>query len=189
MKPNWFVALPIPADAWLVPLLADAPGGIRRFHPHDLHITVAFLGAASPTGAQAAWQTLADLDHPPIFARLGALRPMGKRKQPSAYAVTFTEGGEVLAGLIGDWRDDALAAAGARPERRPPLPHVTVARPPRRAPPPVRDAGLAWMHAQPLVGAEVKIEDIALYTWSEDRRSTLFQKVASRPLSLFGSGG
>lgn len=182
MTPNWFIAFPVAAGDWYAPLVSGVPGGVRRFHPGDLHATLAFLGACGPAAAAAAWETLGDLDHPPVRARLGALRPMGNRKRPSAYAATFTQGRDTLAALIGARRADALAAAGARPDTRSPLPHVTVARPPRRADAPVRAAGLAWMRQQPPVDAAVRIDSLALYTWSDDRRSRLFQLVERRPL-------
>ncbi|MEL6348055.1 MAG: hypothetical protein AAFV53_33415, partial [Myxococcota bacterium] len=72
--------------------------------------------------------------------------------------------------------------AGARPVERPPLPHVTVARPPRRADRDVRAAGRAWLDAQPPIDAWVRFERIALYTWNVDRRTRLFQIVAERRL-------
>ena len=182
MKPNWFIALPVSAGDWFAPLVADAPAGVRRFHPDDLHATVAFLGACGRPAALAAWRSLDALAHPPIRARLGVVRPMGNRRRPSAFSVTFTEGNEPLSALIGAWRTEALAIAGARPATRPPLPHVTVARPPRRAADGVREAGLAWMRSRERVGVQVVIDRVALYTWSEDRRSRLFTIVEERTL-------
>lgn len=182
MKPNWFIALPISAGRWFSALVADTPRGIRRFHPEDLHVTVAFLGACGPDRAQEAWERIADRLHSPVTARFGALRPMGPAKKPSAYSLTFTEGQDALAAIVA-WRDDALAAAGARPARRPPLPHVTVARPPRRAGQAVREAGSAWMAKAQPDRAWVQIDRIALYTWSQDRKQRLFQTTAQRPLA------
>ena len=181
MKPNWFIALPVSAGRWFSPLVASTPLGIRRFHPEDLHVTVAFLGACGPERAQQAWQCIAERRHEPVTARFGTLRPMGPQKRPSAYSLTFTEGRDALAAIV-SWRDDALAAAGARPDRRPPLPHVTVARPPRRAGQAARQAGAAWMAQARPDSTRVQLDRIALYTWSTDRKQRLFQMIAQRPL-------
>ena len=184
MKPNWFIAVPITDTGWLGPLLADAPPGVRRFVPADLHMTVAFLGACAPEAAHAAWETCAGLALPSAVAsaRLGELVPMGGRRRPSAYALSVSDPAGAAAALIAAWRDPLLEAAGAPPDHRPPRPHVTVARPPRRASDAVYAQGAAWLQAQPPLSQPVVLSQVALYTWSADRRGRLFDIVAQRPL-------
>ena len=53
MQPNWFIATPIAPGRWFDRVSAP-PSGIRRFHPEDLHATVAFLGAVREEAARAA---------------------------------------------------------------------------------------------------------------------------------------
>lgn len=182
MKPNWFIAMPVPEQDWFSALVADVPRGIRRFNPEDLHVTVAFLGPCGAERARRAWESIAHQRHPPVAARIGALEPMGPKKRPSAYSLTFTEGRQALASIVA-WRDQALAAAEVRPARWPPLPHVTVARPPRRAGLAAREAGKAWMEKAQPGGALVTIDRIALYTWSQDRKQRLFYITDQRPLA------
>lgn len=48
---NWFIGVAVPPEAGWIDAAHDLPEGVRRFHPLDLHITVAFLG---PCGAAKA---------------------------------------------------------------------------------------------------------------------------------------
>jgi RNA 2',3'-cyclic 3'-phosphodiesterase len=183
MRSNWFVGFPLKAGPWFTSLVADVPSGIRVFHPQDLHLTVAFLGACGQDAALAGWDVLADRCHSPVKASLGPLRPMGNRRRPSAYSLTFSMGADALAGLIEDWRNRVLEASGGPPDERSPLPHATVARPPRRASDAVRAAGLAWLQDTAVPAVDVDIDRVALYTWSDDRKEALFQIVRSRSLN------
>ncbi|MEL6346990.1 MAG: hypothetical protein AAFV53_28005, partial [Myxococcota bacterium] len=93
MRPNWFIAIPVPALSWFSPLVAHVPRGIRRFHPEDLHLTVAFLGPVRQEDALTAWARVENgPDHRTIDARLASLRPMGNRRRPSAFAAILAEG-------------------------------------------------------------------------------------------------
>jgi 2'-5' RNA ligase len=74
-------------------------------------------------------------------------------------------------------------AALGRREKRAPKPHVTVARPSRRASSEALEAGLDWAKGVDLGGVEARLDRIALYTWSDGaRRERLFRVVAERPL-------
>ena len=94
MKPNWFVAFPVHSGPWFSPLFTGLPRGIRQFHPVDLHITVAFLGAVSEEAAQAGFQALPEDLGGAVSATLGRMRGMGNRRRPSAYALTLEVGRE-----------------------------------------------------------------------------------------------
>jgi 2'-5' RNA ligase len=181
MRPNWFVALVVDAGAWLAPLLADLPEGIRPFHRLDLHATVAFLGPVTAAQARDGFAALPADCGGPLVATLGGLRGMGSRRRPSAYALTLDAGNAAVADLIGQCRDAVSAAAQARPDTRPPLPHITLARPPRRASDALHAEGLDWMQRhRPTAG--IRLERIALYTWSADRSVRQFQIIDERSL-------
>ena len=183
-RPNWFLALPLPADAapaWLA-VAAAAPPVLRRFHPADLHLTVAFLGPCDEAAALAAWQALDGLVHHPIAIRAGGWRALGSPAAPSAYGLTLAEGHPELSRLLSAWGGLALAAAGCRPEQRPPLPHFTLLRPPRRQAVELREPMAAWMAAAPLPPQPALLSRLALYTWAEERRQRLFRIVRSRTL-------
>ena len=184
-RPNWFLALPLPAEvapAWLA-AAAAAPPELRRFHPDDLHLTLAFLGPCEEGPARAAWQALHGLVHPPISIRAGGWRALGAPAAPSAYGLTLAEGHEALCGLLRDWGAKALAAAGCRPERRSPLPHLTLLRPSRRQAADLREPMAAWMASAPLPQQPALLSQLALYTWADDRRQRLFRIVCSRTLA------
>ena len=183
MKPNWFVALPVPSGDWSVKVTQNTPAGFRVFHPADLHITVAFLGPCTPKAAHAGWNTLTGKEHPPIQVQLESLCGMGNPRRPSAYALTLSKGGEETAQLMAHWRPPIYEAAGARADERPPLPHITVARPPRKAKAEMRHLGRDWVKTQSVPAAEFLLERIALYTWSVDRQTQLFQIVEERSLN------
>ena len=184
-RPNWFLALPLPSEVapgWLA-AAAAAPPELRRFHPDDLHLTLAFLGPCDQEAALAAWQALDALAHPPVVIRAGAWRALGEPAAPSAYGLTLAEGHEVLCHLLSEWGGKALAAAGCRQERGSPLPHLTLLRPPRRQAADLREPMAAWMATAPLPQQPALIGHLALFTWAEDRRQRLFRIVRSRTLA------
>ncbi|HEU5072707.1 MAG TPA: hypothetical protein VFU02_01005, partial [Polyangiaceae bacterium] len=79
-------------------------------------------------------------------------------------------------------RDTLTEAALGRRERRAPKPHVTLARPRRKANAREREAGLSWAKQLDLSKVHATLDRVALYTWSEARRERLFQIVAERRL-------
>lgn len=179
---NWFIALAVPPlPAW-EGLTRGLPEGMRRFAPLDRHLTLAFLGPCGPGSAGRAWDALAGLRHPPIEATAGAWRAMGPRDRPSAYALTLARGQAPAADLIADWGDRARIAAGLPPAARRPLPHITLARPPRRRAAALRQPMRVWMEQAQLPPGAFRLETLALYTWSGDRAERLFRIVAERPL-------
>jgi len=180
MKPNWFVGLPVAAERWLSRLVADAPDFLRLFHPADLHATVAFLGPCGAERAQLAWQQLAGVELTSFVVTLGGLKALGNPRRPSALAVVVRDGFDQAAALIGALRGPMVAAAGARADTRPPLPHITVARIGRKASGRQRRDALAWVEAKAPIGAEVTLDRIGLYTWAEDRRLRQFRAIEER---------
>jgi len=188
MRPNWFVAFPIPAGPWLEAALATAPPGLRRFRAEDLHATLAFLGLVPEENARAGWEVAraAAASIAPVEATLDRVVAMGSLHRWSALSATFGEGNEALAGAIGAQRDAILEVAGARPDTRAPKPHVTIARPTRHTTVAERQAALAWAQALDLGAPRVRIDRLALYTWSEDRRERLFRIVEEVPLGRRG---
>ncbi len=182
MKPNWFVGLPVGADRWLSRLVADAPRFLRLFHPADLHATVAFLGPCGAERARQAWSQIEGAELASFDVTLGGLKALGNPRRPSALSVVVQEGFERAAELIGALRAPMIEAAGARPDPRAPLPHITVARIGRKATGRQRHDALAWVEGKAPVGAAVTMDRICLYTWAEDRRIRQFREVEQRPL-------
>ena len=179
---NWFIGLPLPQVTGLDQALADCPKALRRFHPHDLHVTVAFFGPVTTDSALRAWSSLGDLNGP-LTVTLGPLQPFGSRRRPSAFAFELGQGGAAVTVLIAAHRDALRQAAGLAPENRAPRPHVTVARPARNAAAAVYEAAKRWAQTvTPPVGRLV-LDRIALYTWAQDRRQRLFDIAAWRSLA------
>jgi 2'-5' RNA ligase len=177
-RSNWFVALPVEAGGWWS-RVPPAPPSVRLFDPSDLHVTVAFLGPVSEDAAHAAFEVAAQWPAAALDVVLGPLRAMGNPRRASAFSSIVADPQRVLAGAITAVRGRMCELAGARSDDRPPLPHVTIARPGRRADRAARDEARQWLAGVDLGAPCVRLERIALYTWSEDRSVRQFRTVGS----------
>lgn len=177
--PNWFVGIPVPAGTWFERLVTTPPEAVRRFHPEDLHMTVAFLGGVSEEQARAGWEALRwSLE--PLTVTLGHVVPMGNPRRFSALSVELVDGREQVERAIAACRDAVCDAAGVAREKRPAKAHITVARPNRRATDAQREAALRWAKRLQLAGQTTPLDAVALYTWADDRRERQFKIVAQR---------
>jgi 2'-5' RNA ligase len=183
-RPNWFFAFPI--DGAFVLELPEPPPSIRRYHPEDVHLTLAFLGGVGEAGAERALaaldQQLAAATPTALQVSLGEVVPMGSRSKYSALSALLDHGRQETSDCITALRDALTEAASGRREKRPAKPHVTIARPRSRATPDDRGAGLRWAAQLDLRALRARLDRIALYTWSEIRRERLFRIVAERRL-------
>lgn len=183
-RENWFFGLPIEGSFLLD--VGAPPSGFRRYHPDDLHVTLAFLGPCQPAAAESALNELdarlLQVAASPIAIRLARVVPMGARRQYSALSALLDVGREASEALIAALRDSLADAARVPREQRAPKAHVTIARPSRRATFAERREGLLWAESLDLSSVHRTIDRIALYRWSEDRRDRLFRVVAERRL-------
>ncbi len=184
-RPNWFFAFPI--DGSFVLSLPPLPANFRRFHPDDVHLTLAFLGGVSEAAAHDALLSLdARLLQAPLSAievSLSEVVPVGgSRRSYSALSALLDQGRAEATAYLSALRDPLTEVAAGRRHSRPPKPHVSIARPRTRATDADREAGLSWAARLELGHVHARLERIALYTWSEARRDRLFQIVAERRL-------
>lgn len=183
MKANWFVAIPVAADAWLKPLIAGLPATCRPFDSSDIHLTIAFLGAL-PAPRLAAVQTqLCNIQAAAIAATFGAFMPLPSAKRLSAISMSLRQGHDEVCAIIRQHRASLAAAAAARPDERPPLPHATIARPIRKFGQKAREDALHWMASTAVPEVSLRLDRIALYTWSDQRPQVQFRKVSEKNLS------
>jgi 2'-5' RNA ligase len=185
MEANWFFACPV--EAGFVADLPPPPARVRAFVPADVHMTVAFAGRCGEAAAHSALATLdALLDENPVDpfeVSLGEVVAMGgSRRGYSALSALIALGREAAVNAIAQLEGPLLQAAAARPSTRPPNPHVTLARPERRADAATLAAGRSWAATLDLHHVVLRIDRIALYTWAADRRERLFHIMAERPL-------
>ncbi|MBC8328109.1 MAG: hypothetical protein H8E31_05105 [Planctomycetes bacterium] len=182
MRPNWFLALRVPAAGWFEQRVGAPPEGFRLFRGADLHITLAFLGGCSEEQALRAWRLNGCCALGPVPVTLGEVVPMGNPRRYSALSVLLRRGRNPVEKAIGLCRDRWLEAAEARPDKRPPKAHTTIARPQRRATPEVRQRGLEWAAGLELGGVDLVLDELVLYTWADDRAERLFKRVEGRKL-------
>ena len=180
MKPNWFVGIPIPANSWLDGILSGLPPNCRGFHPDDLHMTLAFFGNLEAAKTQTIIEAVNQIQTKPFKITLGRLRPLPSEKKFSALSFEVDTGFMQAKSLIATWRDPLIQLAGARPDFREPLPHITIARPLRKAGREDRKNTMAWARNLVPPGNLLPVDRVALYTWSEDRRTRQFKKVAEK---------
>lgn len=165
-------------------LVPEPPPRVRLFGASDLHVTLGFLGAVQEDDARLAWATVGDFESfQPVAGSFSGVEPLGNPRKPSALSAIVQDGKESMAAMIAEARSTVLAAAGAREDPRPPLPHMTMARIQRRASRSERREALRWAERIDLTGATFRADSIALYTWADDRRERLFRIVEQQPLS------
>jgi len=177
MKPNWFIGMPFAADR---PLVA-APEGLRVFEPVDLHVTAAFLGGVSASHAEACWAAVRGFAFTSFAASLGEVRLLGANAVSLVLEEGFESAAEVMREVCARLEGEDLL----RPDPRPPLPHVTVARTRRRASPEEQAQAIDWAEAA-FAKARAQIDALALYTWSSTRPKPQFVVRAQRQM---GDGG
>jgi 2'-5' RNA ligase len=182
MRPNWFLAFPF--DGRFLLELPAPPTGCRRFHPDDVHLTLAFLGPCGEASAEQALKALdaclAALTPSPIEVSLGPVVPLGSPRRYSALSALLERGRAETAAIIGALRDPVCLAASSRPDNRPPKPHITLARPERQANDAQRQRAVDWAESLELGHVQGRLDRIALYTWRQDRQKQLFSRVAER---------
>lgn len=187
-RPNYFVGFPLP-DFWVENALLGLPPGLRTFRGEDIHITVAFLGACSDEQAHAAWLATIGIDgdspladEHPFEVELGRIETFGNPAQPSSLSAVPVDADGPATTFLARHRDRIFHAAGRPPDARPPRPHSTIVRIPRKAPPELRAAAIAWAEQVPPLRIVVPINEIALFTWTDHREIQLYHIIARRPL-------
>jgi RNA 2',3'-cyclic 3'-phosphodiesterase len=185
MRANWFFGFPL--DGNFVMKLPDPPPNIRRYHPADIHLTLVFLGGCGENAARQALgaldRALSDEPRAPIPISLGDVVPMGSRRDYSALSALLERGREETTLVMAQLRDILSRAALGHDQKRPPKPHVTLARTRRRATDEQRAAAIVWAEELDLRGVTATLDRVALYTWHEHRSQQLFKVVAERALS------
>src|SRR6187551_197499 len=113
-RPNWFFAFPI--DGAFVLELPALPSNFRRFHPDDVHLTLAFLGGCGELAAERALaaldQRLASEPQPQIAVSLGEVVAMGgSRRTYSALSALLDRGRTEATACVAALRDLLTLAA------------------------------------------------------------------------------
>lgn len=180
--PNWFVAIPIHAEALLQPWASAVPAGLRLFHPADLHLTVAFLGPMLPGSSDAVVAQMRTVRFAPFDLVPGQLLGLPSAAHITALSLSIAEGHAQAVALMDAWRSVFWAAAGSPPDLRSPLPHITVARPDRRSGQAGQAAARQWLASATACPIRLRATSLALYTWANDRQQQQFRIVAEIPL-------
>ncbi len=180
--PNWFVAIPVRAEALLQPWATEVPPGLRLFHPADLHLTVAFLGSMRPESADAVVAQMRAVRFAAFDLVPGQLLGLPSAAHITALSLAIAEGHSQAVALMAAWRGVFWEVAGATPDLRPPLPHITVARLDRRSGQVGQAAAQQLLAAAAACPIPLRATSLALYTWANDRQQQQFRIVAEVPL-------
>lgn len=186
--PNWFIAWAFDAQEVAASLRGDLPPGLLHVDGADLHITLAFLGRVAEVRAHNAWQHALTLPCPIFRVVPRRLVALGNPRRPSAFGAVVDDAEGSLAAFIGQHRDALRAAAGVEAEARAPLPHLTLARPPRAAGADIRERAREWVERTDMPTTTVELNRLALYTRAPDAQPSRFQRVAERWSPERGSG-
>ena len=173
MSRNWFIALRVPAGEWF-DRITDPPGGLRIFHPDDLHMTVAFLGPVDRDAADAAFALAPKWPTRALDITLSHIEPMGNPRHPNALAAQVGDRRAELNAAIATVRDDMCRRAGARTEDRPPRAHVTVARLRRKSGKAEVSHAIAWAKAIDLGNPAMRLTELVLYRGTDAGGDRLF---------------
>jgi len=134
-----FVAVALPDEVRSA--LADwrpRDDALRPVDPGHLHVTLCFLGWRDDSAVQRIGDAAMACARALPAVTLGAARWLPPRR-PRVLTVELGDPGGELAALQARVSDAMVQAAGYVPEKRPFLPHVTVARVRRGARPPTGD--------------------------------------------------
>ncbi|MBB6282686.1 RNA 2',3'-cyclic phosphodiesterase [Geobacillus subterraneus] len=174
-----------------VPLTAEAKQAIRRFaedtaswlpfrtwvHEQDYHITLAFLGDVPPEKMDPLCEAMAAASArcAPFSLRLAGLGTFGERTAPRI----FWQGVEAEKALDALRRDvyEACRTLGFSLDRRPFVPHITIARKWQGAEP----FGPETLDSLPAAAAVFSVPEIVLYRTNMDQ-TPKYEVIASFPL-------
>ena len=185
-RANWFFAFPVTGA--FVGEVPAPPTGIRLFEPEDVHLTISFLGSV---GRERAETALTELDRylstslrRPVEISLGDVEPFGgSRRSYSALSAVLIDGRDEVTSWVSELRGVLSEAAGVRPETRRVRAHISIARPRRRLTDEASAAGLVWARGLDLTRVRATLDEVALYTWTQDRRTRLFEVFSSRKVT------
>jgi 2'-5' RNA ligase len=163
--PSCFAAIPITVPSAVLALQDALPPELRRIHPEDMHLTVAYFGRIDPALHPVVLEALAAIrfDSTPVV--LGTLLSLPSREYPSAITLTLEKsaGHDQVVSLMTEHRPALLELTGRPPEDREPLPHITFARPRgRQMSTDKRAAILAWVDAQPALSCPLQLDGLVL---------------------------
>lgn len=192
------VDLPEPVRRRLARLVADAPSGVRPVRPEQLHVTLHFIGETDDAAVAALAATLAACGTSVPSRRTAGVSSLRSRETSRpAFTIDITGVGVfpphgrptvLWAGVADD--DDlrtlhadvagALASCGFAAERRPWVPHVTLARLTRRAPRAWTRAFLVRHHDLAVPG--IQVGSFRFYESTRTAEGTIHTAVATVPL-------
>ncbi|WP_201319189.1 RNA 2',3'-cyclic phosphodiesterase [Paenibacillus sp. EPM92] len=180
--PRLFVAIPIPPD--IRSALKQEMESMRmlyRFHkwvhPDDLHITLKFLGAASPEARRQMVQGLSDLT-----GSLGSftlrLEGWGTFGRPASPGILWEGVGGDLdrLSLLQAAVEQAASQSGFEREEHPYRPHLTVARKYSGASPFQLDQWTAHLKNQDVPLRTWRVQEVVLYQ-SHLGRTPMYEKI------------
>ena len=182
MKPNWFVAFSVSPDVWYKDIYKNIEEPMRKFHPEDLHSTLVFLGYLENGEVESVKRVMDDFDEKSVSITLGKLLFLPALKKYSAVSYSIEQGNKTLQEYMKKYRDRFSVAAQRDLDSRSPLPHITIARPPKKMTGHEKQTAAMQLQKLPIPQGEIKIDTLDLYTWADHRQSRQFKIIWSKKL-------
>lgn len=127
-RPRLFIAIDLPKPvAWeLGRLVAQPPRGVRPVRPAQMHLTLHFLGDVHDDAQTALCESLARVRYEPFAIAIRGTGVFPPRGRPTVLWAGVAQSAALMSlhAAIGA----ALEACGLNVERRPYVPHITLAR-------------------------------------------------------------
>jgi 2'-5' RNA ligase len=172
---NWFLAFKANGSVnQIADLRHGAPAAIRWYHLDDYHVTLAFFGRVAPEAVSRIAGRVVMNPAQQIAGTVGKplLLPTARRFSALAFSIESAELRKAITGR----RDQWMELAGLPPESRDALPHLTFARPDRRASATQLRAIRSWMETlSPPQSLTLSFEGPMLFTRAPDGQGRAFR--------------
>lgn len=179
-KERLFIGVPLSQAALEVSLAAQEAlpemPGLRLIAGANLHVTLAFIGPADARKKQSAWEAVERIpEHLGGWAELGGFLFLPSPRRPRVVGLSISDESQVFLRLFEQVMGDLEQAGVMTREKRPFLPHLTIAR--LRSPEPVQPK-------YECPGTRFPVGSVCLYRSDLRREGAMYTALLTRRLKV-----